>query len=314
MQHSLLRLITISLFAAVLGGTWDVWWHAEIGRETFWSPPHLLLYAGVIVAIGAGCYGWWKTREKRWQWLALVLLLVPASAPFDEVWHRVFGVEAVNSPLIVWSPPHVVLVLAFITAFLVLFHYVQDDVDPIARHLLQSALLASILSLLFFLISPLEPTGPYHLLGFTGAGFAGGIVALTLLYAQENMRRFGSAVSVAVVFLVLMAIEAGHNPTPTINVAPHEHPPGWLLIFATLLPAVLIDVLRSQPVWIRGSVVGLLHGGILFGFAWRFFAPEFQYGASEMWTAILSSVIAGSIAGLAVSTFSQRQSTSLAST
>src|SRR5262245_52360006 len=33
----------------LLGGFWDVAWHVEIGRDTFWSPPHLLLYLGVLV-------------------------------------------------------------------------------------------------------------------------------------------------------------------------------------------------------------------------------------------------------------------------
>lgn len=304
------RVITLSLFFAVLAGTWDIWWHAEIGRETFWSPPHILLYTSVIVAIAGGCYGWWQTRQKRWKWIAFVLLLIPASAPFDELWHRIFGVEQVNSPLIIWSPPHVILALILVASFLVLFLHLKRDDDVIARHLLQSIALAAIFSLLSFLVSPLDPIGPYHLLGFASAGFAAALMVLIFLFAQEQMRRFGSAVSVAGVSIVITTMELGHRVTPMINIEPHDHAPGWLVVFALLVPALFIDVLRSSPFWIQGSIAGFLHGGILYGFAWRFFAPEFQYSTPEMWTAMIASTVAGLAAGIAISLFSRLYSPS----
>ena len=31
---------------ALVGAVWDVSWHRTLGRDTFWSAPHLLLYAG----------------------------------------------------------------------------------------------------------------------------------------------------------------------------------------------------------------------------------------------------------------------------
>ena len=37
----------------LLGGYWDVSWHIIIGRDTFWSPPHLVLYAGIIAILAA---------------------------------------------------------------------------------------------------------------------------------------------------------------------------------------------------------------------------------------------------------------------
>lgn len=293
----LIRLITVALFSAVLAGTWDVWWHGALGRESFWSPPHLLLYASVIVAIATGCYGWWKTRERSWKWLALVLFLVPASAPFDELWHRMFGVEPANSPWIVWSPPHVILALALISSFLVLFFSLRKDEDLIARHLLQSTALASALILATFLASPLEPLGPYILMGYAGAAVGSGIIAATFLLAQQWMRRFGSAISVAAIFMLLSAMNFGEKLAPGMNIQPHDHPPGWLMIFSCLVPAALIDVLRDKPLWLRGGIVGLLHGGLLYGFSSRFFEAQFQYNTAQMWIAIIASTCAGLIAG-----------------
>ncbi len=297
-RSTLIRLITISLFSAVLAGTWDVWWHAALGRESFWSPPHLLLYASVLVAIGTGFYGWWKTRERSMKCLAIVLFLVPASAPFDELWHRIFGVEQINSPLIVWSPPHVILALALVSSFLYLFIHLQKDEDIIARHLLQSVALASALSLLLFLASPLEPIGPYHLVGFAGAAVGSGIIALFFLLAQHWMGRFGSAVSVAGVFMLLAAMNFGEKVAPGLSIQPHDHAPGWLMIFSCLVPAAVTDLLRGRSFILRGLLAGTLHGTILYGFTSRFFEPPFQYGTTDMWTAIIASLIAGAIAGL----------------
>ena len=298
---SLIRLITAALFSAVLAGTWDVWWHGALGRESFWSPPHLLLYLSVIVAIGMGFYGWWKTKERSMKWLAIVLFLVPASAPFDELWHRIFGVEPINSPLIVWSPPHVILVLALVSSFLYLFVHLQRDEDIIAKHLLQSVALASALSLLLFLASPLEPIGPYHLIGFAGAAVGSGIIALFFLFAQQWMGRFGSAISVAGIFMLLAAMNFGEKMAPNLPIQPHDHPPGWLMIFSCLVPAALIDLLRQKPLWLRGGIVGLMHGGLLYGFSSRFFESQFQYSLQDMWIAIGTSMIAGLIVGLLLS-------------
>jgi hypothetical protein len=300
-RTSLIRLITAALFSAVLAGTWDVWWHGALGRESFWSPPHLLLYLSVIVAIGMGFYGWWKTKERSMKWLAIVLFLVPASAPFDELWHRIFGVEPINSPLIVWSPPHVILVLALVSSFLYLFVHLQRDEDIIAKHLLQSVALASALSLLLFLASPLEPIGPYHLIGFAGAAVGSGIIALFFLFAQQWMGRFGSAISVAGIFMLLAAMNFGEKMAPNLPIQPHDHPPGWLMIFSCLVPAALIDLLRQKPLWLRGGIVGLMHGGLLYGFSSRFFESQFQYSLQDMWIAIGTSMIAGLIVGLLLS-------------
>lgn len=297
-----LRLTTGALFTAVLAGTWDVWWHGFLGRESFWSPPHLLLYTSVLVAIGAGFFGWWKTKERSWKWLAIVLFLIPASAPFDELWHRMFGVEQINSPLIVWSPPHMVLAIALITSFLMLFARIaKEESDPVAKYLLQSTALACVLSLLLFLAKPLEPTGPYHLLGFGGAAVSSGMIVLVFLLAREWMQRFGSTLTVAGLFMLIAAMNFGEKIAPSVTVQPHDHPPGWLMIFACLVPAEIADLLHSRSLWIRGGLIGFLHAGILYGFSSQFFAPQFQYSSDQALIAIVTSVIAGCLIGLAFS-------------
>ena len=42
----------IAVTSSSIGGAWDVSWHRSIGRDTFWTPAHMAIYAcGVIGAI-----------------------------------------------------------------------------------------------------------------------------------------------------------------------------------------------------------------------------------------------------------------------
>jgi len=114
------------LFAStsvIVGVVWDISWHQTIGRDTFWTPAHLAIYLGGIVA-GLTC-GWLALRltfggtpAERSQtvrfwgfsapfgawvciWGAFAMI---TSAPFDDWWHNTYGLDVK-----ILSPPHVVL-------------------------------------------------------------------------------------------------------------------------------------------------------------------------------------------------------------
>ncbi len=36
-----------SLLAGELGAPWDGIWHGAVGRDWFWTPPHILIYSAV---------------------------------------------------------------------------------------------------------------------------------------------------------------------------------------------------------------------------------------------------------------------------
>src|SRR6202142_4105516 len=45
----------LAITSSTIGGAWDVSWHRSIGRDTFWTPAHLAIYAcGVLAAIACG--------------------------------------------------------------------------------------------------------------------------------------------------------------------------------------------------------------------------------------------------------------------
>ena len=45
----------LAVTSAYVGGYWDISWHRSIGRDTFWSAPHMAIYAcGILAGIAAG--------------------------------------------------------------------------------------------------------------------------------------------------------------------------------------------------------------------------------------------------------------------
>jgi hypothetical protein len=115
----------LAVTSANIGGAWDVSWHRSIGRDTFWTPAHMAIYAcgvlaGVICSylILATTFG----RSERMKaasvnvlglraplgafvaaWGGLAML---TSAPFDNWWHAAYGLDVK-----IVSPPHTLLIL-----------------------------------------------------------------------------------------------------------------------------------------------------------------------------------------------------------
>ena len=114
------------LFAStcvILGVMWDISWHRTIGRDTFWTPAHLAIYLGGVVA-GLTC-GWlalnttfrgslqqrdasvrfWGFRAPLGAWVSIWgALAMVTSAPFDDWWHNAYGLDVK-----IVSPPHMLL-------------------------------------------------------------------------------------------------------------------------------------------------------------------------------------------------------------
>lgn len=114
------------LFASacvIVGVLWDISWHRTIGRDTFWTPAHLAIYLGGVVA-GLTC-GWvalrttfagsaaergaavrfWGFRAPLGAWVCIWgAFAMITSAPFDDWWHNAYGLDVK-----IVSPPHMLL-------------------------------------------------------------------------------------------------------------------------------------------------------------------------------------------------------------
>lgn len=114
----------------IVGLIWDIMWHMSIGRDGLFSPPHLVLYVGAVVAGLFSAYQilsltFGKDERERsrnvrfWgifygslgamfcAWGALAIL---TSAPFDDWWHNTYGLDVQ-----ILTPPHTVLLLGMMT-------------------------------------------------------------------------------------------------------------------------------------------------------------------------------------------------------
>ncbi|MBW8795409.1 MAG: hypothetical protein JF597_17955 [Streptomyces sp.] len=102
---------------ALFSTYWDDSLHTDIGRDTFWSAPHMLLYGSILVTLGT--LARWAWPQARREGTAGILrdpvlrgaavsgAAVGISAPADAAWHTAFGRDAV-----LWSPPHLLAVAA----------------------------------------------------------------------------------------------------------------------------------------------------------------------------------------------------------
>jgi hypothetical protein len=119
----------IAVTSTTVGLYWDISWHTSIGRDTFWTPAHLCIHFGAIVAGLSSVYlilsttfgkhrGEQESSVRIWGfygplgafaslWGGLAML---TSAPFDDWWHNAFGLDVQ-----IMSPPHVLLILGIFT-------------------------------------------------------------------------------------------------------------------------------------------------------------------------------------------------------
>lgn len=102
-------VLSIGVLVAISGGTWDVTNHLLNRPETFFSPPHAVLYTGAGTAVVGAAFVLSASRaEKRRDFPAKVALvgiaLLVSAGPVDFGWHSVFGLDGLL------SPPHAVLV------------------------------------------------------------------------------------------------------------------------------------------------------------------------------------------------------------
>jgi hypothetical protein len=117
--------VVLAAVCVMVGVYWDISWHMTIGRDSFWTPAHLLIQAGGLVAgISSGyvalrtTFGgdpaaqsssvrFWGFRAPLGAWVCIWgCLAMVTSAPFDDWWHNAYGLD-----VRIISPPHMVLAL-----------------------------------------------------------------------------------------------------------------------------------------------------------------------------------------------------------
>ena len=106
-------LISFGILLVTVGGSWDITNHLLSKPDSFFSPPHGLMYLGVTISLVGTILSFLSWRLllnfKNYYLLSLKnsligIGLLSSAGPFDYFWHSSFGLDGLL------SPPHLTLI------------------------------------------------------------------------------------------------------------------------------------------------------------------------------------------------------------
>lgn len=230
-----------AVFMGLGGVYWDVGWHATVGRESFWIPPHLPVYAGTALFSYSALCGLLLARRRAGSFgaalsgrvgsgfaVAMLGSIVQVSAaPLDDMWHRLYGLDVT-----VWSPPHLMGMTGALVGIYGLIQALGAGLSQDTRRLTLAEinvvlLFAAALALSMFALGRLDfrldarDTLFYPLL-------AGPLAAIPLVGAARYVGRFGAATAVALAYMIFRSLamfiflqmDAFQNPAPPVFLIP----------------------------------------------------------------------------------------------
>jgi hypothetical protein len=282
----------------VIGGYWDISWHMSIGRETFWTPAHMLIqFCGILAGftcaylilsctsgrdpeLASASVSVWRFRGPLGAFIAAwggATMLT--SAPFDNWWHNAYGLDVK-----IFSPPHVVLdggVLAIQIGALVLIASTRNRASGVVRRKLDWMLL-----LLGGMITMLALTvvweSTYRVLMHTAQCYRAVAIVIPVVFAafariSENRWARTIVASVYTAYaMVMLWIFPLFPATPKLgpvyqritHMVPMEFP---LLV---IVPALLLDLLEPRLAtwkkWPHAAASGVIFLAAFLAVQWPF--------------------------------------------
>lgn len=266
-----LPVLMAGAVSGIVGLYWDVAWHIDRGRDSFFTLPHNFLYSAIAVVLLTSVFA--LARDRRDTPLHLpvgrlrlhpgVLIVAVGAAlelffaPADELWHRLFGPDAT-----LWAPMHLVgltgLTLAAFGALMSAWLELRLAREPARKRLFAwvtlffaAILLAwsAVLTAEFEFYIQVFPTF-WHPLLLTG------LPAFTLVLMARLRPLPWAATLTALGFGALRLLLALFlMGTAALDLAGDTRP----LIPIFLLAALAADLLAPRlPAWAVGLVVGVL--------------------------------------------------------
>jgi hypothetical protein len=295
-----LTVVLLSSAGIVAGILWDISWHKTVGRDTFWTAPHLLEQLGAIAA-GVSC-GWlalhttfagsaseraesvrfWGFRAPLGAWITIWgTFVMITSAPFDNWWHNAYGLDVK-----IMSPPHMVLALGMIAVVLggLLMVLAAQNRATDAREIRTLARAFTFAGgLLVVMIATMiseyssRPNDMHHPLFYQVAGGAFPVLLVTL--GRSGRLRFPATASAAVYMSIIVAtmwilqlFPAHAKLAPIYTRVTHMVPPEFPLLL--VVPAFAIDLLLRRVGrrhdWLLAAGLGLAFVSLLLAVQWYF--------------------------------------------
>ena len=288
----------LAVTSAYVGGYWDISWHRSIGRDTFWSAPHMAIYAcGILAGIAAGYLIFSTTfgnnAEHRdvsvriWglrgplgaficAWGGVAML---ASAPFDDWWHNAYGLD-----VRIISPPHMVLAAGFfgiefgtVMLMLAFMNRASTAMRPALERLFLyvggTVLCESLLIKLESISRADQHNARFYIVVFIGTP------AILAALAIASERKWASTIITAVYsafalgFLWLLPLfPAEPKLGPVFREVTHFIP--WEFPLLLIVPAFVMDlIMQRTAAWrplVRALVVGVAFFAVFIAVQWPF--------------------------------------------
>jgi hypothetical protein len=298
--------VVLAAAMVVTGLLWDISWHMSIGRDTFWTPAHLLIQSGGLIAgLGSGylalrttfagtaaerasAVSFWGFRAPLGAWVCVLGCgAMLTSAPFDDWWHNAYGLDVK-----IVSPPHILLgygMLGIVLGALLRTLALQNGTDERVRarasalFVVSSGLLLTIVTVFLF-----EYSNPVrqHLASFYRPATAN-IPILLVAVAVAGRRRW-SATLAAVVYMVVLAVTswvlmlfpATPKLGPIYQPITHYVPLDFPLLL--VVPALAIDLtwerIRGWSTWRAAPALGAVFLAALLIAQWPYATFVLRHG------------------------------------
>jgi hypothetical protein len=261
-------LVSLGMLLAAAGGSWDITNHLLNKPESFFAPPHAVLYSGVASAVVGTVLVYSASKSSgiatagKMIWpvklvIAGVIMLISA-APVDFGWHSAFGLDGLL------SPPHFVLVSGMVVGSAGALAGLAQSTRRLPSVLIVIAILPIWLAasgMIDMFSLPFSETAyfnfnPHPALGVTVATLAFPFLISTCLIGSSALarKRFGVLSMAGVAFImigVLTSIIPNSALAPTIP-----------FYVSSIIPIVAADALlafsRSRlSLYAAGTIVSL---------------------------------------------------------
>ena len=288
----------IGVTSAMVGGQWDISWHRSIGRDTFWTPPHIAIQlCGIIAAISSaylilattfgklpqvrassvkmwGFYGPLGAFITAWGGLTMLV-----SAPFDDWWHNAYGLDVK-----ILSPPHTVLAAGILGvelgALILVLGYMNRAEGEERRRLNWLYLYLGSMIVVVTQVMTMEYT--FRSQQHTGEFYLAMSIAVpTALVgvAFGSQHRWAATIVAggymlftALLIWILPLFPAQPKLGPVLYPVTQFIPPNFPMLL--IVPAVALDLLRRRiaqwNIWLQAAVCGAVFFAAFLAVQWPF--------------------------------------------
>ncbi len=276
----------LAVTSAYVGGYWDISWHRSIGRDSFWSAPHMAIYAcGVLAGISSafliltttfrtdaplrdvsvriwGLRGPLGAFISAWGGVAMLV-----SAPFDDWWHNAYGLDVK-----IISPPHMVLAAGFfgielgtVMLLLAFMNRAEARLRPALQWLFLYVGGTAVAESLLVKMEYIARSDMHNALFYIVVAL--GTPAILVAIAVASRQRWGCTVMAGVYTLfgvaflwILPLFSAEPKLGPVYREVTHFIP--WEFPLLLLVPCVVADLILQRTEEWRPLVRGMMTGAI----------------------------------------------------